>query len=293
MATLTLAQWQQSGRYFEYRGQPIFYQLAGDGEALLLLHGFPTASWDFHHQWSELAARFKVIAPDFIGFGFSAKPRDYTYSLMDQADLVCALLAEQGIQRCHVLAHDYGVSVGQELLARHAEGQLEIASMCFLNGGLFPEMHRPVLTQKLLHSPLGALVGRLMSERTFNRSFAKVFGPKTQPSAEELKEFWSLMLAGDDFRRVAHKLIRYIDDRAQHRDRWVNTLLQPQVPIALINGPEDPVSGAHLVAHYQQAVPDVAVTSLPGIGHYPQVEAPAEVLVAYLAFVERYTNANV
>jgi len=287
MSALTLEQWQQSGQYFDHRGQRIFYQQAGEGDAVLLLHGFPTASWDFHHQWPALVARFKVIAPDFIGFGFSAKPRDYQYRIMDQADLVCALLAQQGLQRCHILAHDYGVSVGQELLARHAEGQLNVASMCFLNGGLFPEMHRPVFTQKLLRSPLGPIIGRLMSERTFTRSFAKVFGENTQPSTQELKEFWSLMLAGDDSRRVAHKLIGYIDDRLQHRDRWVNVLLDPQVPIKLINGPEDPVSGAHLVAHYQQAVPDAEVTVLPGIGHYPQVEAPELVTAAYLEFLDK------
>ena len=108
-----------------------------------------------------LAARYQVIACDMLGFGDSAKPRGHAYSLLQQADLQQALLADLGIREpVHVLAHDYGDSVAQELLARHYEGRFHMASCVFLNGGLFPETHRPVLMQKLLLSPLGWLVAR-------------------------------------------------------------------------------------------------------------------------------------
>src|SRR5262249_50278429 len=158
----------------------------GSGPLLLCIHGFPSASWDWHKLWPELTRRFRVIAPDMLGFGFSAKPRDYEYSLRDQASLHTALLGSLGLDRCHMLARDYGVSVAQELLARMAEAPrptgdsahgFRARSVCFLNGGLFPEMHRARLVQKLLHSPLGPLLSRLSNERNFARSFAAVFGP--------------------------------------------------------------------------------------------------------------------
>jgi len=84
-----------------------------------------------------------VVAPDLIGFGWSDKPRAYDYSIIDQATLCEGLLRELGAERVHVLAHDYGDSVAQELLARHEErdsrGTPALQSVCFLNGGLFPE----------------------------------------------------------------------------------------------------------------------------------------------------------
>jgi pimeloyl-ACP methyl ester carboxylesterase len=57
-----------------------------------------------------------------------------------------------------------------------------------------------------------------------------------------------------------------------------------KVPMRLINGSTDPVSGEHLAACYEALVPDPDVVRLPGIGHYPQVEAPEAVLEAFLAF---------
>lgn len=310
---MDLQQWRAEGRRYRHRGHEIFYRDAGDARsdsALLLIHGFPTASWDWHRVWDALAARFaRVIAPDMIGFGFSAKPRDYDYSIFDQAELHEGLLRELGIARCHILAHDYGDTVAQELLARHAirheqlylspftgvgwtagaddaprqpapQG-LSIGSCAFLNGGLFPETHRARPIQKLLLTPLGPLLSRLMSERTFRRSFAAVFGPRTQPTAQELADFWRLM-AHDEGQRLAHKLIRYIPERRANRERWVGVLLKTKVPLRVINGPEDPVSGAHMVARYRDLIPNPDVVSLPDIGHYPQVEDPQGVLRAYL-----------
>jgi pimeloyl-ACP methyl ester carboxylesterase len=60
--------------------------------------------------------------------------------------------------------------------------------------------------------------------------------------------------------------------------------VQAEVPLTLIDGAADPISGAHMAARYRELVPRAEVTLLDGIGHYPQVEAPAAVLEAYAAF---------
>uniref|UniRef100_UPI00125F0594 alpha/beta fold hydrolase n=1 Tax=Acinetobacter guerrae TaxID=1843371 RepID=UPI00125F0594 len=177
---------------------------------VLLVHGFPTAAWDWHYLWQPLAERYRVIACDMLGFGDSDKPRGHDYRLLEQADLQQALVRHLGIEGpVHLLAHDYGDSVAQELLARHHEGRARIASCVFLNGGLFPETHRPVLVQKLLLSPLGPLIGRGFSRAKLGANFGKVFGPATQPSAAELDDFWSLVAAHDG-PAVMHRLIRYL-----------------------------------------------------------------------------------
>ncbi len=284
-----LKEWRASGRTFDYRGHTIFYREDGEGEALVCLHGFPTASWDWHRLWPALTRRFRVIAPDMIGFGFSDKPAGYAYSLMDQTTLVEALLDDLGVASVHVLAHDYGDTVAQELLARRAEGVPgpALRSVCLLNGGLFPEAIRPRPIQRLLRNPVfGPILGRLLSERRFRESFRAVFGPDTQPSDEDLRAFW-MLVSHNGGTRVAHRLIRYMNERERHRVRWTDALRHTRTPLRLINGPEDPVSGAAMAERFRALVPDADVVLLEGIGHYPQVEAPERVREAFLAFVER------
>jgi pimeloyl-ACP methyl ester carboxylesterase len=290
-----LPAWRDAGERYDHRGQPIFYRAGGSGDAgtLLCVHGLPTASWDWHLVWPVLASTFaRVLAPDMIGFGFSAKPVEYPYSIFDQADLHEGLLRAHGVTRYRMLAHDYGVTVAQELLARHEERRarddrsLVLESIVFLNGGLFPETHRPLAIQKLMLMPIGVALSRLMTFGMFSRSFSKVFGPHTKPSVEELAEFYEL-LVGNGGQRMAHRLFHYMPERTTYRTRWVGALCDTRVPRRFINGSADPVSGAHAAARYRELVPDPDVVALPDIGHYPQVEAPDAVLAAALPVLSR------
>lgn len=292
---MTPEEWRATGEYFQWEGHSIFFRTQGSGErALLLIHGFPTASWDYDRLWPALCARYDhVIAPDMLGFGFSDKPREHVYSMVQQADLHEALLAKLGVRHIDILAHDYGVSVAQEMLARDFERQVKpysIGSVTLLNGGLFPETHRMTGTQRLLRSPFGGLVTKLMNERRFGKSFSVVFGPKTKPSAAELRDFWSLVRHNNGA-AVMHLLIAYISERRFNRARWVEALQRTLVPIRLINGPEDPVSGAHMVQRYRELVSNPDIVSLPGIGHYPQAEAPEQVLRAFFEFQDELKRA--
>ena len=295
---MTLEGWRAAGAHFSFRGHPIFYRLhrsAAPGAVLLLIHGFPTASWDWHRVWDALAERFAtIVAADMIGFGFSAKPHPHAYSLAEQADLQEALLAHLGISRAHVLAHDYGDTVGQELLARHEERRgegLALESVCFLNGGLFPEAHRATRSQRLLAGPLGPLLARAFNERRFGARLSAIFGPGTRPSAPELADFWRLVEAGNGL-RVIPRLLGYMEERRRFRERWVGALVSTSVPRRLIVGPEDPVSGTSLIARYRELVPRADVVVLPSIGHYPQIEAPDSVLAAYSSFLSRSVPVN-
>ena len=288
-----LTAWQAAGETTTHRGHTIFVNEArreDAGETLVCIHGFPTASFDWQPMWEALGERFaRVLALDMIGFGFSAKPRHYDYSIFDQADLFEDLLRQRGIMRYHILAHDYGDTVAQELLARHEDRQavgdtsLIVQSICLLNGGLFPESHRPVRVQKLLLTPFGPLVSWLMNERRFMPKFSAVFGPQTQPTPADLHLFWQL-IAHNDGSRIMHRLILYIPERRANRARWVGALQTTHVPLRFINGALDPISGAHMAARYRELVPHPDVVLLPTVGHYPQVEDPAGTLRAFLEF---------
>ena len=271
--------WRASGSTWDCDGLPIFYKQQGSGVPLVCLHGFPTASWDFYKIWPALIARHSVLALDFIGFGYSAKPAGADYSIVNQADIVEALMAKLGIRRAHLLCHDYGVSVGQELLARKADGDgVDWIDCTMLNGGLFPETHRPRFIQRLLLSPLGPLVAKFTSKNRFDKNLRAVFGPNTPPSEAELDHYWTLLIRNRGRERVPD-LIRYMTERKVHRERWVSAL-DSDVPIRIINGTLDPVSGGHMVDRYEELFPGRDVTRLKHIGHYPHMEDPNAVVGA-------------
>ena len=292
---VSLDEWQHRGAERRLLGRRIFViderasSAKGDGTPILCLHGFPSASWDWSVIWDALRASHRVVAFDFLGFGLSEKPPGHRYSIGEQADVAEAVAAEAGIDRYHVLAHDYGDTVAQELLARqNAKPTPGWKSLSLLNGGLFPETHRARRVQKLLAGPLGPLVARMMmSRRALARSLTAIFGPQTPPSAHDIDVLWAL-LEREQGTRALPSLLGYIRERREHRERWVAALRESRVPLLVVNGSADPVSGAHMVARFRAVVgPSAAkIVELDGIGHYPQIEAPARVAEEILAFVE-------
>lgn len=284
----TLEWWQQEGKWFSYGGHAIFSRMAGQGDALVLLHGFPTASWDWSRLWPMLAQHHTVFTLDMLGFGFSDKPALYDYSIEDQADMMEGWIAGLGLKQVSLFAHDYGCSVAQELLARDQEGLLSFAiiRVGFLNGALFPEVHSPLLIQKLLGSPLGGLISRGLSRRTFERNFRRLFSPDNPPSQSDMDDFWHL-LTYNNGRGILHQLIQFMEERRCHRNRWVGALQKAKQPMRLISGMADPVSGASMARRYRELIPEADVVSLRNVGHYPHFEAPGEVYRAWRDFCKQ------
>ena len=279
-----LLSWERSGDYRELKGQRHFVHIAGTGPALLLLHGFPSASVDWAPLWPQLTAHFRCYTFDFLGFGLSAKPKKHHYSIFDQADRVEALLRAEGVERYHILAHDIGDTVAQELLARQLDGSGHgvIDRVCLLNGGLFPETHRALLTQKLLASPLGPLVARLMRREVFIERLQAACCH--QLPDEAVSDMWALLKHNDGHLRMP-QLIGYMAERQQQRARWVGALQRTASPLRVVVGADDPISGEHMVARYRELIPQPDAHVLPGLGHYPQVERPEQVWAAISPFL--------
>ena len=286
-----LTDWKKKGKFRKLLGHNMFIIDDGDPQlpVMLLIHGFPTSTWDWQPMWAQLRKNYRLVCMDMLGFGFSDKPDRRDYTIHGQADLFEALVHHLRLTEFHVLAHDYGDTVAQELLARQLKGNGEgkWLSCCFLNGGLFPETHRALLIQKLMLSPLGKYINKFTGFEQFSKSFAKVFGKNSKPSTLELQQFWEVINYKGG-KHLFHNLITYINDRREHRERWVSALQESTIPLALINGSVDPVSGKHMVARYQQLNCRLDyLVELKDIGHYPQVEAPKEVASAYLEFVSK------
>jgi pimeloyl-ACP methyl ester carboxylesterase len=260
----------------------VFVRAAGSGPWLTLLHGFPTSSWDWARVARILEQDFRVLAFDFLGFGDSDKPRGHEYSIGEQADLTEALWRRLGVEETGLVGHDYGATVAQELLARVEEGALEaqLKGVVLLNAGLYVELARPLLVQRLLATPFaGRLFAYLVTERAFSRSLSSVFSSGHQPTAAELHEQWQLVRRRGGI-AVTPRLLGYMRERRTNAPRWEGALERTAVPLRLIWGMADPRSGAHIADHARERIPRLGIVALDDVGHYPQIETPEHVATA-------------
>jgi pimeloyl-ACP methyl ester carboxylesterase len=255
----------------------IFYRIGGAGPWLTALHGFPTCSWDWAKVVPDLERHFRVLCFDFLGFGDSDKPRAHRYSIFEQADLTEALWRALGVEQTTVVAHDYGATVAQELLAR-SETSTRVTRVTLLNAAVYVRLARPLLIQRLLAGRLtGPIVARAVTERTFRRSFESIFSAEHPISEAEIQEYWRVLERRGGSAGLTHRLSHYMGDRKQHADRWEIALENARCPISFIWGMADPRSGAHIAEEIRRHLPLAPLVELLDVGHYPQLEVPAAV----------------
>lgn len=268
--------WRLKGNLEEFRDRRIHtYFQDGKGPLLVLLHGFPTCSFDWRYL-VELMPDRAILAFDFLGFGFSDKPWDHSYTLSWQADLTEELIQRHwGERPTSVCAHDLGSSVGTELLARDLAGELrfDLTGMLLFNGSILVERSNPTLAQNLLRGPLGPLAARFSNEAFFRRQFSSVFGEKHPMSDADASDYWSLM-TWNDGNRLGHKLVSYMDEREIYADRWHGAVSNWRGDLSLAWGMQDPVAVPEVLDGLLEMRPDLPVTRMPEIGHYPQMEDP-------------------
>ena len=146
--------WADRGAGAEFRGRRIHtFERPGEQPALLLLHGFPSSSFDWRGLLDALPGQ-AVIAFDCLGFGLSDKPRDHHYKLGWQADLAEELVARAGGPQVVLVAHDMGTSVATELLARDLRDTtpLDIRGALLFNGSIIVERGSPVSGSSVMSS---------------------------------------------------------------------------------------------------------------------------------------------
>jgi pimeloyl-ACP methyl ester carboxylesterase len=288
-----VAAWRERGMDAEFQGRRIhLFERDGSGPLLLFLHGFPSSSYDWR-LLLDLETGHPALAPDFLGFGLSEKPRDHDYTLHWQADLV-----EELVRRHHetgrsspsaaerprtngpvfLVAHDMGTSVATELMARDLEGSLdmELAGALLLNGSMIQGAASPTLGQRILRSAVGPLFSRLSSERFFRQQFGSIFSPDHPLSDEEAEDQWALICAGGG-RTLNHKTIRYMEERFRHAERWHGALKNWPKPLALAWGMLDPVATEAVLDAVLELRPAADPTRFEDLGHYPQIEDPERV----------------
>ncbi len=224
--TERVEEWRRAGEFVDVGGRRIFVrEQPGEGPPVLLLHGYPSSSYDWRYAFELLSGRH-LIAFDFLGFGLSDKPRGHMYSLLAQADLVEAIAARySGREPVVLVAHDMGTSVATEVLARdlHERLPFELARVVLFNGSMVVEAASLTLGQKLLRSRLGPVAARLSNKRTFKAQFGRIFSEDHPLSAAEADDQWAL-LAYNGGQRILDRLTFYLHERVTYATRWHGAL---------------------------------------------------------------------
>lgn len=268
--------WRDAGRVHRI-GQHHLFVASGEGEgtAVLALHGYPGSSFDLAGVLPALGAPW--VAPDLLGYGFSEKPAEASYSLFEQADLVEQLVAELGLSRVVLLAHDMGTTVAAELLARLAEGRLgfEVERVFLTNGSIFIEQAQLTRGQRLglRLGPRALPVG--LPSAFLRRSLRESIAPTTAVSDRALDDLVALILVGGGHRVVLKQLV-YLQERRRHQPRFTSGLVDFPGPLTAVWGQLDPIAVPTMPRHLRDLRPATEVVELDAVGHWPSIEAPEQ-----------------
>ncbi len=284
-----MQQWLDSGEWVTVNGRRLFVKdSGGDKPVVCLLHGFPTSSFDYQKVWPFLSQHFRVVVHDHLGFGASDKPKNYSYSFIEQADMAIALWRHLNIEYCAVVAHDYGTSVATEIMARQNMSCLPVAVRSYLlsNGSVHVELAKLRPIQKLLrHKFAGPLVAQLSGASAFRRNMKKLFVAQEKLSDDELSAHWQLLLRENGRARLP-AISQYTLERHRFWHRWINAIRQSSLPIDLVWARNDPVAVAAIAETIHQEAQLSHLQWLENCGHFPMIEQPeqwAEAVISQLS----------
>lgn len=284
MRTKSYKGWLEKGYFQNIANHQIFVIDTGHSESrhlnikpvLCILHGFPTSSFDYWKVIDHLSKHFRVIIHDHLGFGFSDKPMDYTYSLVDQTDIALCLWKQLNIESAIILAHDYGTSIATELLARDNVGlcPVNIQQLVLCNGSMHIELAKLRFMQKLLRNQfIGKLVAKLSNKKILAKNLKNIYFDQSKISQDEIDSIWTMMTHNNG-KEILAQVSRYTFERQTLWHRWIGALKETQMPIKIIWPENDPIAVAEMARVIKKETKNSKLTWLQEVGHFPMLEAP-------------------
>ncbi len=272
-------EWEATGNYMTVDGHRIFYHDLGEGPVILLLHGHPGSSYDWHEIVEILKPKARLISFDHVGWGLSDKPRAFSYSLFQAADIAEGVLAELGVTEAHVVSHDISTSVHNELMARQLEGSLSfnMLSAMLTNGSMLQWISSEPDEQNLA---------------AHNETLFEAMRQFAQITPEYMKETLNGMTIGnlsDDHLTIMTELImrddginllaaqsNYMRERYIHAERWIGAIEKFE-PLRIVWGADDPVANVGIGRELAERAQQASYLEIKGLGHFPNAEGPEQI----------------
>jgi pimeloyl-ACP methyl ester carboxylesterase len=290
---LTVHEWDKQSLMVRYHNHKISYHNVGEStEAILILHGFWQSSWHWQHIINALSKQYRVIVFDYIGAGLSEKPANYDYNIDTQADIAEDILRLLTIEKVHIVAHDIGGVVAQDLLKRQVirrkagrTSGVNIASINFLNGPVGLNDFKWTGGYKLILSRIlrNKWLNNLYTPDDFKNSIANHWGNGTPPTAQLLDGTVELMNAKNGYYSL-FKIIDLFLDKDYHQIGRNRVLKGSEVPHQLIAGNTN-IYYPRANSVYERYFAHAKTTILDGIGYHPHLEAPEAVVQHIQSFL--------
>jgi pimeloyl-ACP methyl ester carboxylesterase len=276
----------------DLHGHQVVYRIAGEGPAVVLVHGMVNSSRHWQAVATRLAQRYTVIAPDLVGHGDSATPRG-DYSLGAHAAVIRDLLSVLGIERATMVGHSLGGGVAMVYFWQFPERVERLALVS--SGGLGPDVS-PLLRSIALPgaSALVSLAAHPRVTGGLDRAGASLrergswVGGQLQAIARALRP-----LEGPGAREAfVHSLRAVIDARGQRVSATDRLYLLEAVPTLIAWGEKDRTIPIEHGRAAHAAVPHSRFVTLAGAAHFPHLEAPAELATAIDDFIASTAPAS-
>lgn len=279
-------------KFLDLHGDRVAYLDEGQGEVILLLHGMAGSSQTWRSILRPLSRKYRVIAPDLLGHGNSAKPRS-DYSLGAFAVWLRDLLDELGVAQATVVGHSLGGGVAMQFIYQHPDYCRRLILMN--SGGLGPDVG---WTLRLLSAPGAELIMPIIApppvlavgERV--RSWFGKAGIQS-PRGAEIWNAYSSFADAETRQAFLRTLRSVVDYRGQAVSALNRLHVKADMPIMTIWGDADAIIPVEHAYSAHEARPDVRLEVLPGVGHFPQVERPMEVVELIDDFIAGTAGADI
>lgn len=279
-------------KFLELHGDRVAYRDAGHGEVLLLVHGMAGSAATWRAVLPQLAKKYRVVAPDLLGHGESAKPRG-DYSLGAFAVWLRDFLDELGITRATVVGHSLGGGVAMQFVYQHPDYCERLVLIS--SGGLGPDVG---VILRLLSAPGAEFVLPVIAPKPVLRVGDKVKSWLTTAGVQSPRgaELWSAYSSLSD-RLTRQSFLRTLRSVVDYRGQAVSALnrlkLQAELPVMAIWGEKDDIIPVEHAYAAQAARQGSRLEVLPDVGHFAQVEAPTKVVELIENFIATTRTAEI
>lgn len=261
---------------FEQIGEHrVGYLVQGEGPAVVLVHGSPVSSRSFRHQIDALSSRFRIIAPDLLGFGETVGPACGA-SFPEQANMLRRFLDRVVPGPFRLVVHDWGGPIGVGAAADRFE---DVRGLVLINTTVLEDFTPPLYWKLFVDSPLG----KLMVTRT---NLVSWFLPSMMQAARSADpgDYYKFRLGQAEARSAVLALERLSGYRPFMEKVRAN-LGRLRAPTLILWGHPDPYFRPKDLERLKRRFPDADVNEIPGGGHFPQEDAPEAVTVALTKFL--------
>ena len=272
-------------RYQTLSAGDMHYVDEGQGDAVLLIHGTPTWSFEYRHLIAGLSSRYRCIAPDHLGFGLSDRPSAFAYTPEAHAAALGEFVERLGLERLTLVVHDFGGPIALPLAGRLKPA---VTRVVVLNSWAWPLDDDPAMVRAA--RLVGGAVGRWLYKYAnieFSLIVPSAYGDRRKLTSAILRQYSAVFDDRQSRGQVLHTLATaLLGSRAHYQSVLDGMATLRELPVLIVWGLKDSFFKPHYLARWQQLLPGATVVTIPGAGHWPHEEEPARVIEE----IERFLN---